>query len=132
MVSEKVLFFACTDPEYTKYKSGMWFKCKGEKHSVSKVRTLAPIDIDKVNSINECVEQICTESRMEQGIDVLREQGLEIDIKNMGPYLKWLASDCIKEELDTIIASNLEPKNVGKAISNKGRVWYLKYLSANV
>ena len=34
------------------------FKVKGELHSISKVRTLAAVDIDKVNSINELVSNI--------------------------------------------------------------------------
>lgn len=119
----------CVDENWVNRDSGMWFKIKGEKHSVSKVKTLAPIDLEKVGTIQECVDKICTENRMNQGLSVMKENGLDIDIKNMGAFLKWLASDCIKEEIDTILASGLEPKNVGKTISTKGRLWFMDVLN---
>jgi hypothetical protein len=106
--------------------SGFWFKVKGEKHSVSKVKKLASVDIEKVNSINEFVEKVVTENRLNQGLDYLKEQNLEIDIKNTGTFLKWLTSDVFKEEMDTLIGSGLEPKNVGGAISTKARKWFME------
>lgn len=119
----------CDDENWANRDSGMWFKIKGEKHSSSKVKTLAAIDMEKVGTIQECVEKICTENRMQQGLSVMKENGLDIDIKNMGSFLKWLASDCIKEELDTIVASGLEPKSIGKTISTKGRLWFMDILN---
>jgi hypothetical protein len=55
-----------------------------------------------------------------------------LDIKNMGAFLKWLASDAIREEADTITASRLQPKDVGKAISQKGREWFIAQLDAEM
>jgi hypothetical protein len=104
------------------------FKVKGEKHSVSKVKTLAAVDVEKVTSITEFTDKVVTDNRCKQGLDKLREQGLEIDTVNMGPFIRWLASDIFKEELDTLIASGLTPKDVGKQISNVGRNWFMKQL----
>lgn len=112
--------------------SAMWFKVKGEKHSETKVKTLAEVDIEKVNSIRECVDKIITENRMIHGLSHLSDLKLDLDIKNMSAFLKWLASDAIKEEADIIIASGLEPKDVGKAISMKGRDWFIKKLNEEV
>jgi RNA ligase-like protein len=120
------IVWTCITPNWE--TSQMWFKVKGEKHSVTKVNTLAEVDIEKVNSVRECVDKIITENRLRQGLDHLREMKLDLDIKNMGAFLKWLASDAIKEESDTIAASNLAPKDVGKAISIKGREWFLQAL----
>ena len=112
--------------------SVMWFKVKGEKHSETKVKTLAEVDIEKVNSIRECVDKIVTENRMLHGLKHLSDSKIDLDIKNMGAFLKWLASDAIKEEADIISASGLEPKDVGKAISMKGRGWFLKKLNEEI
>ena len=112
--------------------SGTWFKVKGEKHANSKVKTLASVDVEKVNSIKECAEKVVTENRLKQGISHLQEMGMELDIKNMGAFLKWVASDAIKEEIDTIIKSGLEPKEVGKQISTVARLWFMEQLNKNV
>jgi hypothetical protein len=106
------------------------FKVKGEKHTSSKVKKLASVDIEKLTSINEFVEYAVTESRLEQGIDVVfTQQSLEVDIKMLGDFLKWLMRDIISEETDTLAGNGLEPKDVGKGVSTKGREWFkAKYL----
>ena len=118
----------CVDDGYN--DQGFWFKVKGEKHSVSKVKSLAGVDIDKVNSVKEFVETVCTENRMLQGIEYLKEQNMTVDVKNTSFFLNWLVYDCIKEESDTMNEANLEIKEVSKAISGKGRVWFFRYLVA--
>jgi hypothetical protein len=120
----------CVTPGWN--DSGTWFKVKGDKHSNSKVKTLASVDVEKVNSIKECAEKVVTENRLKQGVSHLQEMGMELDIKNMGAFLKWVASDAIKEEIDTIIESGLEPKEVGKQISTIARLWFMEQLNANV
>lgn len=114
----------CTDPGYE--DSGFWFKVKGEKHSASKVKTLAAVDIERVNSIKECVEQIVTESRLNQGLEHLTQNQLEHDIKNIGAFLKWVSSDLAKEEMDTITGSGLEFKEVVKEAQRVAKTWFLK------
>lgn len=104
--------------------SEFWFKVKGMKHSASKVKTLAPVDVEKVNSIREFVDLTVTESRLEQGISIMKERGKEIDRKNTGEFLKWVVTDIITEELDTLTENDLCAKDVGGAISNKARVFW--------
>jgi len=107
--------------------SSVWFKVKGEKHSVTKVKTLASVDVEKLNSIKEFVDITVTDARLQQGLDYIKEQQLEIHRKNTGTYLRWMFNDIISEELDTLTANNLEVKDVGGAISNKARVfWFNK------
>ncbi|QPB12217.1 hypothetical protein [Providencia phage PSTCR5] len=100
------------DDELVKNKD-LWFKVKGDKHSSSKVRTLASVDPEVAKSITEFVEYVTTESRLDQGIT---EVG-GADLANTGAFLKWLNKDIIKEESDTLAASGLEFKDVAKAIS---------------
>lgn len=105
--------------------SGNIFKVKGEKHSSSKVKVLANVDIEKLNSISDFVEYAVTESRLEQGIEVVfKQQGIDVDIKQLGDFLKWLMRDIVSEEADTLAGNNLEPKDIGKEVSNKARIWF--------
>lgn len=121
------IVYTCTHPDYT--DSRFIFKVKGEKHSVSKVRTLASVDMEKVESIKEFINMVVTENRLNQGLNYLREQKLDNDIKNTGTFLRWLYNDVIKEESDTITESGLDSKDIGSAISVAGKTWYFKILN---
>jgi len=106
------------------------FKTKGEKHSVSKVKTIAEVDVEKLDSINDFVKYSVTDNRLNQAIEqVFTCKSLKPDIKYTGDFLRWLVSDVIKEEFDTLVENNLEPKDVKKSISVYGRKWYFKYLN---
>ena len=102
------------------------FKCKGELHSSSKVKKLASVDTEKINSIKEFVDYAVTESRFNQGIEKTFPNNEPIDVKKMGELMKWIVNDVIKEEMDTMVKNNLEPKDVGKYISTKVREMFFK------
>lgn len=121
------IVWSCIEEDWN--SSAYIFKVKGEKHSVSKVKKLAQIDTEKVNSIKEFVQIVVTENRMNQGLDYLKENNLEFDVKNTGTFLKWLYQDIIKEESDVIVESGLEPKDVGSSISAEGKKWYFEQLN---
>lgn len=109
------------------------FKVKGEKHSASKVKKLAEVDIEKINNIDAFVEYACTENRLNQGIEqVFTINSLEPDRKLTGNFVKWVTSDIIKEELDTIAANGLEPKDVMGRVSKKASQWFSEYLNRQV
>lgn len=105
------------------------FKVKGEKHSTSKVKTLASVDIEKIKSIDAFVDYAVTDNRLNQAIEqVFAANSEEPSIHKMGEFLKWIMRDIVKEELDVLNGNGLEPKDVGKAISNKARRWFMDYL----
>ena len=110
------------------------FKTKGEKHSVSKVKTvreLTDAEIASKENAKEFVEYALTDNRLKQGIDKLSEMGLEVDIKSTGAFLKWIGSDVLKECTDVLVASNIERKDVMPVISDKARQWFMNYLNEN-
>jgi len=44
-----------------------------------------------------------------------------------GDYLRWVVTDILKEEADTMEASGLTAKDVGGAISKKAKMyWFAK------
>jgi len=112
-------------------ESRFWFKTKGKKHSVSKVKTLAPVDVEKMNSIDEFASYVVTEARLLQGVDHLKEMGKDLSQKSTGDYLRWLVNDVMSEEADTLEASGLTSKEVNKHISGKARKWFFSWLDSN-
>lgn len=107
--------------------SGTWFKVKGERHSTSKVKTLAAVDVEAVANLKAFVDSAVTEARLEQGLDnLVREQLKPVEMTSMGDFLRWVYNDVIKEEQDTIVANGLDPKKLGGAIANVARPWFVK------
>ncbi len=103
------------------------FKVKGEKHSNSKVKTLAPIDEEAYNNAREFAKNYVTQSRLEQGIFYLKnELDLDIEIKNLGAFIKWVTDDVFKEESKNIAENDLDAKKVAKEIGNIARIWFMK------
>lgn len=94
----------------------------------SKVKTTASVDVEKLNSINEMVENFVTENRLKQGLDYLQEQHLDAEPKNLGPYIKWVIGDIAKEEMDVFEASGIEFKEFAKSATTKIRQWFLSNL----
>jgi hypothetical protein len=102
------------------------FKVKGEKHSASKVKTLAAVDVEKINGIREFVEYAVTESRFNQGLEKTYLNGEPIAIEKIGQLMKWIIGDIIKEETDTMAANNIEPKEIAKYVSAKVKEMFNK------
>lgn len=107
--------------------SSFWFKVKGEQHSVSKVKTLAPIDINKFNKIQDFIKNSLTIERLEQGISYLQEMNNTIDIKSISIFIKWIIDDIFKEETD-LISNEIKRKDLEKQIKIDASSWYKKYI----
>jgi hypothetical protein len=106
------------------------FKTKGQKHSVSKVKTLVPVDVEKLNSIQEFVNYAVTDNRFEQSVkEVFGEDTPEI--KRMGDLIRWNINDIMSEEIDTMSENGLEPKDVNKYISTEVRDKFQRLLNKN-
>lgn len=105
------------------------FKTKGDKHSVSKVKKVASVDVEKINSIIEFVDYAVTKNRFEQGLQEVYGHNMnDLDITKIGDLLRWVIKDIMEEEMDTMVKNNLEPKDVNKYISNKTReMFFEKY-----
>jgi hypothetical protein len=98
------------------------FKVKGEKHSSSKVKTLAPVDVEKIESIREFVASVVTTSRLEQGLEHVTAR----EPKYTGDFLKWVMSDIYKEESDTMIANGFTSKECSSPLATAIKQWFLQ------
>jgi len=124
-IGEGVVWTCTTNPH-------LKFKVKGEKHSSSKVKTIAAVNVEELNSINEFVEYALTESRLEQGFNWLVENHHELTQKSTGLFLSWINRDVVKEESDVLIENQLDMKRVGSKISEKARFWFFDKLNSLV
>lgn len=120
-IGEGIVYKCTTNPD-------LIFKSKGEKHSVSKVKTLNAVDVEALAGIQEFVDSVVTENRLEQGINYLKEMGVEVIPKNTGEFLSWIVRDVLKEETDTIVANQFDMKKVKNAIVTKARIYFLNLL----
>lgn len=98
------------------------FKAKGEKHKVVKHKEPVQIDPEVAKSIEEFADLFVTENRLEQ----IANKVVEFKPENTGKFLKLFTEDVIKESIAELSASNLTWKEVGGAVSNKARNWWLE------
>lgn len=108
----------CVEEGYE--SSSYWFKVKDSRHSESKVKTLATVDVERINTIKELAERLAHNGRLEQThqqvFDTLN--GGETDMKKMGDFIKAVMSDIWKEETDVIEASGFTGKEISQPIFN--------------
>ena len=102
------------------------FKVKGEKHSSSKVKTLAAVDVEKLENIQSFVEYAVTESRFKQALENVFPNDEPIENKKLGDVIRWVVNDVVKEEMDTMVENKIEPKDVNKYLSSKVRDMFFK------
>lgn len=103
------------------------FKVKGEKHAgSSKVKTLANVDVEKLESVRDFIDYAVTQGRFNQGIENTFPNEEPINVKKMGDLIRWVVNDIIKEESDTLAENGLEPKDVNSQISGKVREMFFK------
>lgn len=105
------------------------FKTKGQLHSVSKVKKVAEVDVEKITSCRSFAEYAVTENRVKQACEKIFGIGVEPNITKTGDIIKWVISDVLKEEIDTIIENGLEPKDVNSYIGSRTRNLFMEMIS---
>ena len=130
-LNEKVKFDICMISEGIVWSTTLngnvhRFKVKGERHSSSKVKTLASVDTEKLENIQSFVEYAVTESRFNQALENVFPNDEPIESKKLGDVIRWVVNDIVKEEMDTMIENKIEPKDVNKYLSSKVRDMFFK------
>lgn len=110
---------------------GYWFKVKGKKHSASKVKVLAAVDVAYMDSIQNFVTYAVTDNRLEQGLqNLLTEQGKPFAMTSMGDFIRWVHNDVMKEEADTVETNGFDHKHLGSPIALASKRWFVQKLNA--
>lgn len=126
------IVWACWEPGWSG-DTGTWLKSKGSAHSTSKVKTLAPVDVEAVENTRQFVESVVTEARLEWALsNLITEQLLSVEMSNMGAFIRTVIADVMKEESDIIVANGLDIKKINSAISNKARPWFIQKVNEGV
>ena len=100
---------------------------KGEKHAgSSKVKTLANVDVEKLESVRDFIDYAVTQGRFNQALEDTFPNEEPINVKKMGDLIRWVVNDIIKEESDTLAENGLEPKDVNSQISGRVRDMFFK------
>jgi len=114
------------------YKDVLYrFKCKGEKHANSKVKTLKPVDTEKEQVKIDFANLVCTPGRLEQswqktfGID---NEIASPNVKETGTFIRYVVADVWKEESDIAFEKGIEPKDVNSLISKVSKDWFMSEL----
>lgn len=104
---------------WTDVETGLKFKTKGDKHRMAKTKAKVEIDPQKAADVAEFCEMVCTDARCEQ-----MAEGLSLEPKNIGEYLRRVTGDVFAEETDRIVASGLDAKAVKKALPFFAKKWW--------
>lgn len=111
-------------------------KVKGEKHAKGsgKVKTLKPVDTEKLDKIDKCVEEICHTWRFEQGMVTVFGVDYEktIDRKRIGEFLRFVSIDTLKEESDIIQNYGFEPKDIMGKVQQKAKEYFFAVEDSNL
>lgn len=105
------------------------FKVKGELHAgKSKVKTLKPVDNEKINKLQEIAMKVTPTWRLSQMLEKSCNliNGGMIDRSKLGDYLKLVINDVIKEDIDILVDEGLEPKDINKYISEIARQYFFE------
>ncbi|MFY2658730.1 RNA ligase family protein [Achromobacter xylosoxidans] len=112
--------WSCTDPTWGRLE----FKTKGAKHKGTKNSRLVQIAPEVLASRQAFADAVTTESRLEQGYDLLRAQLGSVGMDHIGAFLAWFGKDVIKEEADTLESSGLSRQDVMGDINRRASAWF--------
>lgn len=103
------------------------FKSKGERHQVAArkgPRKAANLDPERIAGVEQLLAHALTEARLAQGFEVLRELGKPLDMRSVGDYLRWLASDVLRECKDELDAAGLDWKQLAKPFNEQAKAYF--------
>ena len=114
------------------------FKTKDDRHSkgTGKVKTLKPVDEELENKKREFVNKYaCTEGRLQQMWteivhSVHNGNENDMEMKDMGQFIRLVVNDTIKENSTEMLEMGLEPKTVNSLISKVAREFFKSKLNS--
>ena len=108
------------------------FKTKGVLMTHSKNPSSGISDISPKNeNTNEFLKTYVSESRLNQGIEYLRELNMKITKSSVSTFIRWIENDIITEEkhtLDSLQLTKEEFSRLKKDVNNLSVKWFLEYL----
>ncbi|KAF1849451.1 uncharacterized protein K460DRAFT_91105 [Cucurbitaria berberidis CBS 394.84] len=130
------LVWKLAPPQYNSNTS-LWFKTKSGKFKPTfaqppkKVKSFDTVE-EKRKEAASVAQVWCSEQRLEQGWDVLREKGIEHNMRGLSDYLKWVQHDVLVEEKGHIQQYNIDEGALKIEIAKIAKPWYVGRLHFGV
>lgn len=101
------------------------FKSKGALHRGGpREKKVQGMDIETLRSVHEFVNFACTEARLQQGVEALREAGKPISMDSARDYISWVVEDCLRECKLELDSAGLPDKMVKKALGARAAAFW--------
>ena len=110
------------------------WKTKGEEHSASKVKVLAPVDVEELQRKQDFSARMCPACRLEQAWQTvfgIENENLVPSEAYTGDIIRAVFKDIMKEEQDAFVEAGYVPKDVNGMISKVVRIWFFEQLNAS-
>lgn len=106
----------------------LWFKTKGGRFKPTFARALR--QCSEVAEHNREVaaglaKTWCSEQRMDQGLEYLREMDIGQDSKALTPFLKWVQNDIMVEERALIAQHKVDGASLRIEVAKIAKPWYM-------
>ncbi|KAL1798857.1 hypothetical protein ACET3X_002894 [Alternaria dauci] len=115
-------------PQYNAIPA-LWFKSKGGKFKSTSFRPPRQTNaVDTIRDKRKAAAKLagpwCSQQRLEQGWDVLREKGVKQDVRALGDFLKWIRQDILEEEKTYITKFGVDEADLTVEIAKIAEPWY--------
>lgn len=120
-VGEGVVWTCDTDP-------WLKFKTKGEKHSVSKVKSVVEIDPQQLENVYSFADYAVTENRLNQMLQELILTGEPLGKNLTGVFITQVINDIVKEESDVMLKSGLTVKQIRGVVGARAKDFFFNKL----
>lgn len=107
------------------------FKSKGEEHRLCTKRQRWIERALVIEDIAEVIDRVLPRSRLEQGIDYLREMGHPISIQSMNAFLKWVSEDIQDESEHILIERDLIYKQIAKFVNREAASFFKNHIGSS-
>ena len=103
------------------------FKVKGDKHAgKSKVKTLKPVDLEKLNLVKRTAYLVTPIWRLNQFFNEVTYHGEDIDRKYIGDFIRAVIKDVMEEDMDIITDAGFTPKEVNPSVSKIAKDYFFE------
>jgi hypothetical protein len=121
-------------PALAPYNSNpsLWFKTKGGRFKPTYARPprQSPESAEQDREAAAAVAKIWTsEQRLEQGLDYMKEHGIQRIMKNFSPFLKWVQNDIVVEEKRYIAEHKIDALMLRIEVAKIAKPWYVERLN---
>ncbi|KAF1962091.1 hypothetical protein CC80DRAFT_588705 [Byssothecium circinans] len=113
----------------------LWFKTKGGKFkpTFTPAPKKLPVDQEEKREAAATVAKIwCSEMRLEQGWDYLREKSIARNMKAIAAFLKWVQNDILVEEKGYIEDNGVVEGMLRIEIAKIAKSWFLARVARGV